>query len=612
MIRREQYPPLNPLERQAPLVWQYSYYYNFLFKQFYILGPGQGMLTAVTTVLGPIFLALVGLFQGLRRLRPLVFVPVVGYLINGEVLTLYLNFTDHEVRARDYFYFSAFMFFAVFIGLGAAALLRYLQGQEGPSAAEAEARQQDWRREVKPIKLGMATKAAALLLILLSVLPISPGHTKYFEHDNSQNYIAYEYAYNILAGLDQKAILFTNGDNDTFPIWYLQMVEKFRTDVTVVNLSLVNLPWYIKQIKYTDNPVAMRRSDPEIDALRHQVYVDPKTGERSLVMIKDYVVHDIITTNHADQRRPVFFAVTIPRENMERYFPNLKMEGMAYRLTDTAGPDNLPVTDPEKVLENLLGVYRLSALMDGDTPGRRAVYAAMAGLANDQGELRLGAEGGRLTDADFDSLAGLVGRMRTDVFRNANAVHLLGNYPAALNRAGYEFYLLADRNALRDSVEYQRNLNNALTAFGVSLEVAPYNDQALEFYPLLLVQAYRDQEAKDFLTSLSGNVPREIEERVVYTCLRGMLGGGVTELALEWIAERIAAFPDRLFYYQVQFSLYQAMGRRDAAEQTMLAWERQSGQKDPEMVLALEQMQNQALQREQQRIEDTVEGFNDR
>ena len=318
VIRREQYPPLNPFNRQAPLGFQYWYYYQFLFKQFYFLGPGQGVLTSVSTALGPLFLALVGLFHGFRRLRPLIFVPLVNYLINGEILTLYLNFTDHEVRARDYFYFAAFLFFAIFIGLGAAALLRYATGGEGKSADEVEAGGKDWRTGVSRVKIGFLPKVLAIVLLLAALSPIVPGHTKYFEHDRSENRIAYEYAWNILAGLDENAIVFTNGDNDTFPIWYLQAVEHFRTDVTVVNLSLVNLPWYIKQLKHAEKPLAMQRSDVEIDALRHRVIQDPNTGEQQIIMIKDYVLLDIILTNHKMAKRPVFFAVTIPQEIMAR------------------------------------------------------------------------------------------------------------------------------------------------------------------------------------------------------------------------------------------------------------------------------------------------------
>ncbi|MEN8007096.1 MAG: DUF2723 domain-containing protein [Candidatus Krumholzibacteriota bacterium] len=607
VIRREQYPPLNPFERRAPLVWQFGYYYNYLFKQFYFLGPGQGTLTVVTTVLGPIFLALVGLFQGLRRIRPLIFLPLTSYLINGEILTLYLNFTDHEVRDRDYFYFAAFMFFAVFIGLGASALMRYAVGGEGKSAAQAEAEGLDWRSAIPRVKIGPLGVVTAMVLLFISLVPAFPGHTKYFEHDNSENTIAYEYAWNILAGLDEDAIIFTNGDNDTFPIWYLQEVEKFRTDVTVVNLSLVNLPWYIKQLKnHPDKPLAMQRNEEEIDALRHRIFEDPKTGERTVLMIKDYVVHDIITTNHSGPGLPVFFAVTIPQENMARYYPNMLMEGMAYRLTDITGPEGMPRVDAQKVLENILGVYRLGALMDGDTPDRQRMYLQMAGLASDSEMPVLGQPEQKLSVSNLDSLAGMTGSPRTEIFRNTNARHLLGNYPAALNRAGYECYVQANQAAPTDTVEYKRLLLKSLVAFETSLAIAPFNELALEYYPLLLVQAYKDEEAKEFMRSLQGNVPVETEERILYNTIRGIVGGGATNLAVEWIDQQVADNPDRLFYYQLQFHTFKALGLVDEAEGVLEAWERRSGERPPDMVQGLEDMKRDALLREQQRIDKAL------
>ena len=613
VIRREQYPPLNPFERRAPLLWQFGYYYDYLLKQFYFLGPGHGTLTVITTVMGPIFLALVGLFQGLRRIRPLIFLPLIGYLINGEILTLYLNFTDHEVRDRDYFYFAAFMFFAVFIGLGASALMRYAAGGEGKSADQAETEGVDWRKAIPRVKIGPLSLATAAVFLVVSLLPVFPGHTKYFEHDNHENRIAYEYAWNILAGLDEDAIIFTNGDNDTFPIWYLQEVEKFRTDVTVVNLSLVNLPWYIKQLKHSPvKPLAMKRSDEEIEALRHRVFEDPETGDRTLIMIKDYVVHDIITTNYGGVNHPVFFAVTIPQENMARYFPNMMMEGMAYRLTDTAGPDGMPRVDAQKVLENMLGVYRLGALMDGDTPARQRRYRELTGLAGDREALELGGPGRRLSIADLNTLVSRIGKPRRDIFRNTNARHLLGNYPAALNRAGYECYLKASQVARTDSLEYQRQLLKSVLAFRASLDIAPFNELALDYYPLLLVQAYQDEEAGDFLRSLRVNVPRETEERILYNTLRGVAGVGAAELAVEWITRQVADYPDRLFYYKLQFHLFQALGRRVEAEGVLAAWERRTGERPPDMVQGLEEMRKEALEREQERIDEAVGDIDER
>ncbi|MBM4130292.1 DUF2723 domain-containing protein [bacterium] len=608
VIRREQYPPLNPFTRQAPLGWQFEYYYGFLFKQFYFLGPGTGLLTTVSTVLGPIFLALVGLAHGLRRLRPLVLVPLIGYLINGEMLTLYLNFTQHEVRERDYFYFAAFMFAAVFIGLGASALLRYLAGAEGKSATQLEKAGGDWRAAIKPLKAKPLVLAAAALLVALPLLPIMPGSVKYFEHDNTNNYIAYEYAWNILAGCDRNGILFTNGDNDTFPIWYLQEVEKFRRDVTVVNLSLINLPWYIKQLKHhAESPLAMQRSDAEIDALRHRVYEDPKTGERQYLMIKDYVLHDIITTNQGPRGRPHFFAVTIPQENMARYYPSLQMEGMTYRLLDTPGPDNLPRTDPQAVMQNMLGVYRLGSVMDGDDRQRTGIYRTLAGLAGDSARRGFGRAAGDLRAGEFDSLARMTGKPRTDQHRVANAVFLLGNYPAALNRAGYEFYVMATEATTIDQARYRELLASSLAAFRASLAVAPFNEQALEFFPLLLVQAYQDEEAAAFLSSLHGSVPTEIEERTVFNSISGFVRGGVSELAIMWLGERLAAQPERKFYYQVLFSVHQALGDVGGARAVLESWQRQSGERDADMVRGLEEMTAQAGARERDEVRQQVE-----
>ncbi len=615
VIRREQYPALNPFHRQAPLLWQFGYYYNFLLKQFYFIGNGTGMLTLSFTVLGPIFLALLGLAHGLTRLRPLILIPLVNYLINGELLTLYLNFTNHEVRDRDYFYFAAFLFFAVFIGLGAAALLRYAAGKSGLTAEEISSKGENWKAGIARVKIGPKSMVLAVVFLVASLLPLTPASSKYFNHNRSDNRIAVEYAWNILAGLDENAIIFTNGDNDTFPIWYLQAVERFRTDVTVVNLSLVNLPWYIKQLKYAPNPLAMSYSDKEIDSLRHHYAIDPKTGEKKLVWVKDYIVYDIVKTNYdlKSEQRPVFFAVTIPQENMAQYFPMLQMEGMAYRLIKTKSPDDMPVTDGQKVLENMLGVYDMASVMTGESPKRQSMYAGMSGLASDHGQIVLGQSGDKLSIGELDSLRRMLGSNRdqnpkTRMHQSKNATYLLGNYNAALNRAGYDFYVKASNVARTDSTLYQEYLGKALVAFSACLDVDPFNEQAAEFYPLLLVQAYKDQEAKDFLSSLAGNVSVELEERIVFSSLRSIMRGGVASLALEWIEEQIEKSPNRQFYHQLQFTLYSSVGNVEKCEEVIARWEALSGEVDPEMRRGLASLKSEQRNRETQRIKDAVEG----
>lgn len=170
------------------------------------------------------------------------------FFMTGIAIVLYLNQTPGQPRERDYAFAGSFYAFAIWIGIGVAALWSIIsawmapKAKKGPKgASEAE----------KPETKGAAKWVpVAIALIVGIAVPLQMVSQTWDDHDRSGRYTTRDFGMNYLDSLDENAIIFTNGDNDTFPLWYAQEVEGHRTDVRVVNLSYLTTDWYANQMRH--------------------------------------------------------------------------------------------------------------------------------------------------------------------------------------------------------------------------------------------------------------------------------------------------------------------------------------------------------------------------
>jgi len=179
-----------------------------------------------TYYLLPLLLGLLGMFFHFNKNNKDAFVVLLLFLFTGLAIVAYLNQYPLQPRERDYAYVGSFYAFAIWIGIGVMAVFEFI-GKYTP-------------------KKFSAFGATALCFLLV---PTIMAKENWDDHDRSNRYTARDVAANYLNSCAPNAIIFTNGDNDTFPLWYAQEVEGIRTDIRVVNLSLFNTDWYIDQMK---------------------------------------------------------------------------------------------------------------------------------------------------------------------------------------------------------------------------------------------------------------------------------------------------------------------------------------------------------------------------
>jgi hypothetical protein len=206
----------------------------------------------------PLLLGLIGMCFHYYKDKKDFSIVMLLFFLTGLAIILYLNQKPYEPRERDYAYCGSFYAFAIWIGLGVLAIF-------------------EWIRK----KVPAAPSAIFATLLCLLCVPTILAKENWNDHDRSGRYTARDFAYNYLNSCDKDAILFTNGDNDTFPLWYAQEVENIRQDVRVVNLSYLGADWYIRQME-----MKAYQSDPLPFSLTYEKYMQ---GNRDMAWMVERI-----------------------------------------------------------------------------------------------------------------------------------------------------------------------------------------------------------------------------------------------------------------------------------------------------------------------------------
>jgi hypothetical protein len=404
----------------------------------------------------PLFISLFGLYYIFKKDWKVGLSLLVMFIIMGIILDLYQNQQDPQPRERDYFYVGAYYAMCLWIMFGIVGIIDFLKNI---------------------LKNGGMSKlvTGGVLVVSAVAVPVNLARINWKEHDRSQLYIAWDYSYNLLQSVDKNAILFTNGDNDTFPLWYLQDVEGVRRDVRIVNLSLLNTSWYIHELKisrpYRTKQIPITLTDQQIDRIsatrwesrRMSIPVPRSVAERfgatdSTVLktgmltwtmkgmplpndtrylrIQDIMVKDIITANRWE--RPIFFAATCSPDSKIGLDSCFSMEGVALRLrpiksSSNVGGLNIPMMEKNFMAKNVV-------------PSKEYQPGFLFRNLN-----------------------------RPDVYYDENEQRMMMNYRVGYMRiADYDMRVMNDKEKTREVLNYMENL--------MPISVIPMQDRTYTYY----------------------------------------------------------------------------------------------------------------------------------
>jgi tetratricopeptide (TPR) repeat protein len=505
LLERKQYGQTSMLERRGPLSAQLDKEFWRYFRRQWPLFPTDRLWGSLV----PLVLGILGAVWQARRERTsfLTTACFVGLTTAGMIL--FLNFTDREVRERDYFFQSGYHAYALWIGLGASWLI----GWVGDSFSTERGR-----------RAAMAGTA-----LLMMIQPFLLLRNLWYTHDRRGNYVARDYAYNMLEPLAKDAYVFTNGDNDTFPLWYIQQVENFRKDVRVVNLSLLNTDWYIYQLRDEEPKVPIALDDATIKTLGQGAVVD---RDGKIIYTNQFMVSHIMAQNRRPDggwKIPPYFAVTVPEH--QGFDPYFTLEGLVYRVN----PDSLqPEIDIETTRRSMYERFRYRGLFLADGTWDSTVYkdenaatlsrnyaAAHIQLAfhhQRRGELKLAIAELERVERMFPGYVDVqvpLGRIYLDAGDTASAIGLFERLVARNPNSSEAHYYYGI------TLMYARRHEAALRELDRAIELDPRNFYAFAAAYSTANEAGQRERALQYLERWSRDHPEDADTRTMLEAERG-------------------------------------------------------------------------------------------
>ena len=338
----------------------------------------------------PFALGIIGLVYSFRNNKTMAFAISAMFLITGLAFIIYINQPPVEPRERDYVLVGSLFAFCIWMGLAVLQLIDWLS------------------------KGSKNVKWASPVAIFIGLLaPLLMGSQGYDDHDRSGRTTTIDFASNYLNSLEKDAVIFTFGDNDTYPLWYAQEVEGIRPDVRIINLSLLMQDTYYDNLRRKMNESAplnvslsiqdmhsnelqksfnLPASNPNsiFNKLENLSYSKegaiefPIDSEIDTAIWGDYtpfydLVNDTMTINSSGDgtsfiladliagninKRPIYFAITVPQDYYNTFGEFLSLEGLAYRITPFSFKSGNSIPNPDLLYENLMNNFSFGGLKD--------------------------------------------------------------------------------------------------------------------------------------------------------------------------------------------------------------------------------------------------------